>query len=146
MLCYHLAEDFRVTWARPLEVRVWVAFLYWPASTARRARRALAVRRDSGVSFLGASDQCELFDQSCIVSSRKLTLSGYQITSRQCIRCQQCCSFLLQTDQRTTLFQERWTSYSDWLLRFRLGRRLQRLQVYHGLLVPDRRNSSNMEK
>ena len=40
-------------WASPSEVRAWVAFLYWPSSMARRARLALAARRDSAVIFLG---------------------------------------------------------------------------------------------
>ena len=36
-----MSDDGR---ARPMDVRVWRAFLYWPSPTARRARVALLRR------------------------------------------------------------------------------------------------------
>ena len=45
-------------WARPAEDRNWMAFLYCPASTARRAYLALAACKDSEVAPLGLLRRC----------------------------------------------------------------------------------------
>ena len=65
--------------------------------------------------LLKASGECELVIKSAVGS----LLYMDQITSRHCIRDQQCCSFLLQTDQTAldggeTNFQIPQRDYSPW--------------------------------